>query len=370
VFHLDVSFFDFGFLLNVLIFFNSLSFPISFYSCFILTSLLVHLTLFPRLLLSFVAPTHQPTAYQPTTQSTSVPTHSSVLPTLVPTFAPVSPQQSGYVLISGSSPVSGISNTYTPSGQRTLSPSTLETFCDTLLTVGGAQSCSITLFFPLERRRLLEAIALEKVQLASASSTWQIDFQLKYFLVNYPTLNATTVAKQSQQTIIQAFQTGTFQTALRQVAFANNASQLLNATATTVTVAATIVEPETAPSSHSVSLTAGQVAGIVIGSIIGAILIFVLIFFLVREKRSDSRISQASRYASNNALDRNLGDLVVVDEQHSPTRLGAPRNDTSGYIDDTVTIHVDHDIERQVVGGGGLGEQSTDLTDGYLQIRL
>jgi hypothetical protein len=314
-------------------------------------------------------PSNRPSV-QPTCQPTAVPTGPTPTPTAIPTFAPVSPQNSGTLKLSGSSPVGGISPSLSPTGEPTLSPDTLDSFCDAAQLLAAAQGCEVTDFTELDRRRLLEEIALEQIQLAATTSTWLINFQLTYYLANYPTVNVTTLTQQSQQTLIQAFQSGTFQTVLRQIALANNASQLLNATATNITVAATIVEPETAPSSHSVSLTAGQVAGIVIGSIIGAILIFVLIFFLVREKRSDSRISQASRYASNNALDRNLGDLVVVDEQHSPTRLGAPRNDTSGYIDDTVTIHVDHDIERQVVGGGGLGEQSTDLTDGYLQIRL
>jgi hypothetical protein len=248
----------------------------------------------------------------------------------------------------------------------------IDLLCKILLVSGGAQQCLILrIAFPSRRsRKLLEEIMFEQIHLAAESAVIDFDFELKYYLENYPGLNATYLAQKSQDDITTSFVSGEFQASLREEATAANITQLFNATSTTVTTEATIITPETAPSSHSVSLTAGQVAGIVIGSIIGAILIFVLIFFLVREKRSDSRISQASRYASNNALDRNLGDLVVVDEQHSPTRLGAPRNDTSGYIDDTVTIHVDHDIERQVVGGGGGGEESTDLTDGYLQIRL
>jgi hypothetical protein len=193
---------------------------------------------------------------------------------------------------------------------------------------------------------------------------------LIYYLAHYPDMNVTTLAATQTQALVDAFETGTFQDVLRQYAIANNASQLLNVTVANVTVLETnVVTPAPKPN-ETASLTNGQIAGIIIGSIIGVILLIVLVYFLIREKRSELRITSQTKYRSNNELDRTLGDLVVIDER-SPSKQQAPQ---SGYIDDTVTIHVAHDIERNLdesSNNNGLpGQQSQELTDGYLQIRL
>jgi hypothetical protein len=306
-------------------------------------------------------PTFLPSS-QPSGQPSAAPTRPTLAPTAVPTFAPISPQNSQSVDVQGTCQFDNVQE----DAGGGLSDTTKDSICDAAQKEAKADGCDVTSAQKKGTRRMLEEIALEQIHLEGTSS-WIIEFVLKYYLVNHPGVNATYIAEKSQQALINSFQTGAFQTALREAAIANNATQLFNVTATNLTTSATVTQPTTTTSSsHSVSLTTGQVAGIVIGSVIGAILLFVLVLFLVREKRSESRINQASRYAASSSLDRNLGDLVVVDEHHSPTRLGVARHDNSGYIYDTVTIHVDHDIERQVVGGG----ESTDLTDGFLQIRL
>ncbi len=174
--------------------------------------------------------------------------------------------------------------------------------------------------------------------LSLASAKVEIEARRKYYryrvvasiifnLVNFPGQDASTVAASKTQLIKEVGTNGTFVRALRQLALANNATQLFNTTVEGVNVTHAVVPPPASDddsSSHTARLTNGQIAGLIVGCIVGTGCLLTILYFFIVNKRANAKYDYIGAHYSDDAEKEFLG----------------------GYLDDAVTINVGG------VGGG------------------
>jgi hypothetical protein len=227
----------------------------------------------------------------PSSQPSSHPTHPSFAPTQYPTFAPIVPGTTPVVQIDGSTSLQQVGP------GSVLTSTSINTFTTTLQQKSGAQDVGISSATKTGRRKLVNNIRTSIIEVeAVGSSTWLVKFVTKYYLANYPGLNATALAAQQINIINDAFTSGDFQALLRSNAVLFNATQLLDAETDSVELTSTVVSPSSESSSsdrHEIS--DGAIAGIVIGSFIGAMVLFYGIYFVVTYERS-----RADKYSAEN----------------------------------------------------------------------
>jgi hypothetical protein len=139
------------------------------------------------------------------------------------------------------------------------------------------------------RRRLL--LRVEELAIHSLAATlfkYNVVADIHFNLIDFPeSFNASYVAEMKSKQIVRAVDTGIMNQIVRYYAIANNASQLLNATAANVTVLFTTVTPApSSSSSESTSLSDGKIAGLVVGVTLGALLLIALFFWVVTARKS------------------------------------------------------------------------------------
>jgi len=150
-------------------------------------------------------------------------------------------------------------------------------------------------------------------------------------LINFPGQNASAVAATKTKMIKEVGTNGTFVQVLRQLAVANNATQLFNTTVEGVNVTHTVVPPtpttsDDDSSTRTARLTDGQIAGLIVGCIVGSGCLLTILYFVIVAKRARTDY----HYAGNHYNDY------------------AEKEFQGGYFDDTITINV-----------GGVGGGST-----------
>ena len=142
-------------------------------------------------------------------------------------------------------------------------------------------------------------------------------------LINFPGQNASAVAATKTKMIKEVGTNGTFVQVLRQLAVANNATQLFNTTVEGVNVTHTVVPPppvetESTSSTRTARLTNGQIAGLIVGCIVGSGCVLTALYYFVVTKRAHTKFDYAGSHYSSYAANEFQG----------------------GYFDDTITINV------------------------------
>ncbi len=127
---------------------------------------------------------------------------------------------------------------------------------------------------------------------------FSVESDIIFNLVDFPSDNATSLALRQTTVLEQTVLEGTFTSALRLLAVANNATQLLDAMVTNVTTQATIIPPSSSSSHHRrrAVLTDWQIVLIIFGTFFG---FFVLFYYLDRCNKARRAAGTGKKYQSS-----------------------------------------------------------------------
>jgi len=150
---------------------------------------------------------------------------------------------------------------------------------------------------------------------------FSVESDIIFNLVDFPSDNATSLASRQTTVLEQTVLEGTFTSALRLLAVANNATQLLDAMVTNVTTQATIIPPSSSSSHHRRRLTDWQIALIVIGSVLGFFIVWYVIFRYQRDSKKDGKPKsptsfsiKISSYSSSVVVPTTSNHVLDVDQ--------------------------------------------------------
>lgn len=275
----------------------------------------------------FSTPTSQPTAQpfskptgRPSSQPSSQPTNSPTAPSFRPTVVPT------VVVTQRSTEIVKVNATYTFGSVNALQLNNVSIATITTVIVSLAPKPSRVFV-----RRIYRIIAgtgrrLQPVQLFNYGADATISFNL----VDYPGQNTTQVANTQSSLIKQIATNGTFETVLRSLAVANNATQLFNVTVVGVNTTAEVTPTPTtndqsSSSTRTARLTDGQIAGLVIGCVLGSSCLLAVLYYSVIAKRKNTRFSTPGTFRPYEPRDRLSQEIE------------------SGYFEDTITITVGDD---------------------------
>ncbi len=278
----------------------------------------------------FSIPTSQPTAQpfskptgRPSSQPSSQPTNSPTAPSFRPTVVPT------VVVTQRSTEIVKVNTTYTFGSVNALQLNNVSIATITTVIVSLAPKPSRVFV-----RRIYRIIAgtgrrLQPVQLFNYGADATISFNL----VDYPGQNTTQVANTQSSLIKQIATNGTFETVLRSLAVANNATQLFNVTVVGVNTTSEVTPTPTtndqsSSSTRTARLTDGQIAGLVIGCVLGSSCLLAVLYYSVIAKRKNTRFSTPGTFRPYEPRDRLSQEIE------------------SGYFEDTITITVGDDAVK------------------------
>jgi hypothetical protein len=211
----------------------------------------------------------------------------SLSPSAVPTFSPSAVINNDLITVKGDLIISSISSNF-------LNNRSLSTLEEALHNITGNSNCAITLAELLARRRNLKSRTEESVShmaMTTAVATYKFDihFTCDYDMADYPvTSNTSYVANLKSKEIKDAVEDGSFQKEVNHLAITYNATQLLNANCTDVSMSYSVSSSSSSTSSsnnnnENLALTADQITGIVIGSFFFCLICCFLTFLVVRK---------------------------------------------------------------------------------------
>mmetsp|Transcript_2454 Transcript_2454/g.2547 ORF Transcript_2454/g.2547 Transcript_2454/m.2547 type:complete len:417 (+) Transcript_2454:57-1307(+) len=289
-------------------------------------------------------PSSQPSSRpsrRPSSQPTSQPTNSPTAPSFRPTFQPYAPSPVPTVRVTDNVNVT-TEYQFGSVNAVQLNNVSVATITTVIQQVAPKPSTVIVQSFTRiddgnGTRRRLEgdwslSLTSAKVEIEAARRKYyryRVVASIIFNLVNFPGQDASTVAASKTQLIKEVGTNGTFVRALRQLALANNATQLFNTTVEGVNVTHSVVPPTASDddsSSHTARLTNGQIAGLIVGCVVGTGCLLTILYFFIVNKRANTKYD----YIGNHYNDY------------------AEKEFQGGYFDDTVTINV-----------GGVGGSST-----------
>ncbi len=276
-------------------------------------------------------PSSQPSSYptgRPSAQPSAQPTNSPTAPSFRPTFQPYAPSPVPTVRVTENVNVTteyqfgsvnavqlnnvSVATITTVIQQLAPKPSTVVVTSFTRIDDGNSTG----------RRLSLSSARVEIEAARRKYYRYRVVANIIFNLINFPGQNASTVAATKTKMIKEVGTNGTFVQVLRQLAVANNATQLFNTTVEGVNVTHTVVPPPTTSdddaSTRTARLTNGQIAGLIVGCIIGSGCLLTILYFVIVAKRARTDY----HYVGNHYNDY------------------AEKEFRGGYFDDTITINV------------------------------
>jgi len=152
-------------------------------------------------------------------------------------------------------------------------------------------------------RRGLTASISGQATPTQPSYIYDIGFLSSYVMTYHPGYTSSQLAALKTTTIRQAIEVGQFNSALRDLAQARNATQLLNGTSNEVTSLDSVVVPASSSSSSSSSdddrLSTGTVVGIVIGVIGGCFVLMVVLYVILKKYDDEKKRNELSVESKN-----------------------------------------------------------------------
>lgn len=237
-------------------------------------------------------PSSQPSSHPsslPTGQPTLSPTAPTFKPTKAPSFSPTV-KNDDVVKVSGTSRVKFVNG-------QTLNDLSLATLLSAYQNISdNAQSTVITstvLVSTSVRRGLTASKSVSAEAIPNHPSyVYDIGFLSSYVMTYHPGYTSSQLAAAKTTTIRSAIEVGQFESALRYLAQARNATQLLNGSCSEVRSLDSVVVPSssgaTSSSNDDDKLSKGAVAGIVIG-ILGGCLLLAIVLYVILKKYDDEK---------------------------------------------------------------------------------
>jgi hypothetical protein len=262
-----------------------------------------------------VTPTQTPTLV-PSVAPTMTPTQ---VPTIVPSFRPSAPDitvltavptvrtkssiklSAGFILNSvASEPLSATTRrSITSSGfavnGATLSPTSQETIKQSIAnasqtTVNNVDLVSVT----RTNRRLLSSSVVHRMLATVPLFSYKVVAEIHFNLIDFPGLNESYVAGTKSNILSKAITTHEFDRIISYYATVNHASELMNVSASDVTITTSVSPaPDDSSSGSKQDLTVGEIVGIAVSALVGAFLLTVLIYFAVVQSRSQSEVRRS-----------------------------------------------------------------------------
>jgi hypothetical protein len=157
-------------------------------------------------------------------------------------------------------------------------------------------------------RRRLSLLRVEELAFHTLAATLVFNYKvvanIHFHLIDFrDSFNASYVAKMKSQQLVHSVESGAMKKIVHYYAVANNATQLLNTTATNVTVLSATVTPapisaSDTDSSASSGLSGGEIAGLVVGVTVGAILLIALLFWMIIARKSGKESARVNHTIS------------------------------------------------------------------------
>jgi hypothetical protein len=247
----------------------------------------------PTAILPTVVPPHSPTVRPTATPTTTVISHSptSSSSSSVPTVVPTSRTKASLTVNAEFTFSSVKGESLNPTSQETVKQSIANASLTTALNVDLVSIQRLD-----TNRRRLSLLRVEELAFHTLAATLVFNYKvvanIHFNLIDFPdSFNASYVAKMKSQQLVHSVESGVMKKIVHYYAVANNATQLLNTTATNVTVLSTAVTPapisaSDSDSSASSGLSGGQIAGLVVGVTGGAILLIALLYWMIIARKS------------------------------------------------------------------------------------
>ncbi len=219
-------------------------------------------------------PSPHPTTSQPTSDVSSRP---SAKPTMspTPTFTPTR----SHTLVSGQT-LNTLSVKTLSSAFQNISDNAQSTEIVSKILVGQSSPQSSSIRGVRGLTASTSKIVSDQAVPSQPSYTHDISFSSRYVMKYHGSYSSSQVKTQKKTTIQQAIEGGKFESVLRHLARAKNATQLLNVSCREVTSLDSVIVPPASSSNsdNEDSLSTGTLVGIVIGVIVGSLVVATVVY--------------------------------------------------------------------------------------------